>query len=79
MKRVDLGENDSLTIVAVALAIEELGGETNFDGEPYLGVGLHRFRFPTGEVTVFVDAWSVDLAGPDELVDAILAAMADRR
>ena len=40
-----------------------------------LGVGLSRFRRGESEVTVFVDAWVVDLAGPTELVNAILEAI----
>lgn len=52
-------------------AIYELGGAPEGDSES-IGVGLHRFRFPDGELTVFVDAWLVDVAGPDALVQQLL-------
>lgn len=52
-------------------AIYELGGAPEGDSEA-VGVGLHRFLFPAGELTVFVDAWLVDVAGPDELVRDLL-------
>lgn len=52
-------------------ALIALGGQHEGDGEA-LGVGLHRFRLPTGALTVFIDAWCVDLDGPDELVRQVL-------
>jgi hypothetical protein len=49
----------------------------SFDsGECSLGVGLHRFRAPNGAaLTVFMDAWGVDLDGPDDLMNRVLAVM----
>lgn len=40
------------------------------------GQGLHRFIAPQGMLTVFADAWGVDLEGPDELVQQVQIAMA---
>lgn len=40
-----------------------------------LGIGLQRFRRGDQEITVFKDAWIVDLAGPEELVKQVLEAM----
>ncbi len=56
-------------------AIHELGGTPDGDSEG-LGGGLHRFRFLGGELSVFIDAWLVDIAGPDVLVELVLAEMA---
>lgn len=79
MKRVDICDStDDETIARVLAVLAELGGTADGEWDSALGVGLHHFRFPTGEVTVFIDAWSVDLAGPGELVDAILAALANQ-
>lgn len=75
MKRVVLGANDSLNVVSLVLAIEELGGRYETSESRELGTGLHRFFFPAGDVSVFIDAWQVDLYGPDDLVDSILAAI----
>ena len=77
MTRVDLcASDDELTLVELVMAIEELGGiAVDGDGSRVPGTGLNRYRFPTGELTVFMDAWSVDLAGPEKLVNDILAAL----
>ncbi|MDB5308767.1 MAG: hypothetical protein JWO38_2969 [Gemmataceae bacterium] len=76
MKRADIcASDDHDTIDQLLAALQTLGGQ--LDGEDHaLGVGLHRFRFPDGELSVFIDAWSVDVAGPAELVDRVLAILA---
>jgi hypothetical protein len=53
--------------------IRELGGRGD-DGDA-AATGVQRFRFGADEVTVFADSWAVDVAGPDELVRRILAAL----
>ena len=73
--RVDICSSDDYeTIGRLLTSIANLGGRSDGD-EGGIGVGLHRFHFPTGEVSVFVDAWSVDLAGPDELVNRLLETL----
>lgn len=75
MKRADICASDDHEAAAALLsAIRELGGapEGEFEG---LGVGLHLFSLPGGEVSVFQDAWTVDIAGPDALVDRVLELM----
>ena len=57
-------------------AIGELGG-TPDDHSEALGVGLHRFHLPGGELTVFADAWTVDIEGPDDLVRQVLQLISD--
>ena len=61
-------------------ALAEVGATSEADWESSLGVGLHQFRVGFEALTVFVDAWLVDLEGPDELVRRVveLISTADR-
>jgi hypothetical protein len=52
-----------------AMADEDTVAEVPF------AVGLHRFTASGGTLTVFVDAWGVDLEGPDELARRVLDHM----
>lgn len=58
-----------------ALAAVGAYPDDDFDLEVPLPTGLLRFRAGTDFLTVFVDAWAVDLEGPDELVRRVLAVM----
>jgi hypothetical protein len=49
--------------------LAELGARFE-DGD--LGVGLSRFEIAGQSVTVYRDAWHVDLEGPEELVTRIV-------
>ncbi len=42
-----------------------------------LGVGLHRFRAGADVLSIFIDAWMVDVEGPDELVRQVLQLISD--
>lgn len=42
-----------------------------------LPTGLLRFRTGDSALTIFGDAWGIDLEGPDDLVRRVLAAMAE--
>jgi hypothetical protein len=53
-------------------ALAEIGATGEADWESSLGVGLHRFRVGFETLTVFVDAWQVDVEGPDELVRRVV-------
>jgi hypothetical protein len=53
-------------------ALAEIGAPSEADAESSLGVGLHRFRVGFETLTVFIDAWQVDIEGPDELVQQVL-------
>ena len=79
MKRVDVcASDDHDAIDKLVAAVHAIGGR--FDGGDHaLGVGLHRVAFPAGELTVFVDAWAVDVAGPAALVDQLVAELAGPR
>jgi hypothetical protein len=79
MMRVELAaSDDAVALAGLALAIEELGG-VPADGDEWgpPGTGLNRYRCGGDELTVFVDAWAVDVAGPDELVKRVLAKLAE--
>lgn len=52
-------------------ALGAVGAHSDGDGEP-AGVGLYRFAHPDGDLSVFADAWVVDVAGPDHLVEQVL-------
>lgn len=77
MMRVDICSNDDFDTVArlqIALAAVGLVADDTWHDSP-LGTGLTRFRKGTAEVTVFRDAWVVDLAGPEQLVQEVLRAL----
>lgn len=79
MTRADVCASDDAEGVARLQAVlAELGvvADDTWHDSP-LGVGLHRYRCGTDELTVFVDAWMVDIAGPDVLVKRVLAALAE--
>jgi hypothetical protein len=44
--------------------------------EPSFGLGVSRYRKETTELTVFRDAWMVDIAGPVEIVNELLEQLA---
>ena len=79
MTRVDVcAREDYETTARLLEVIAELGGRGAEDADELSpGTGVSRFRFGADEVTVFADAWGVDLAGPDQLVNDILAALKD--
>ena len=78
MTRVDLCHSDDEDTKARLLeVIAELGGRSAGDADDAgLGAGVNRFRVGGDELTVYVDAWGVDVAGSDALVKRVLAAMA---
>ena len=77
MTRVDLcAADDYESIDRVQAAIGELGyvADDSWHDSP-LGVGLTRFRRGAAELTVFRDAWLLDVAGPEPLVNELLEAL----
>ena len=77
MIRVDVCASDDFDAIdrlqAALVAVGVLADDTWHDTP--LGTGLTRFRKGDAELTVFRDAWVVDLAGPEELVNEVLKAM----
>lgn len=71
--RADICASDDYdTRERLLAALTELGAASEGDCESSLGVGLHRFRIGSEELSVFVDAWCVDVDGPDELVRRVV-------
>ncbi|MEO2088978.1 MAG: hypothetical protein ABGY75_05710 [Gemmataceae bacterium] len=78
MLRIDIcAADDHETQARLQAVLRELGiiADDTWHDEPGFGTGLTRYRLGDQELTVFKDAWVVDLAGPDELVNRVLATM----
>lgn len=77
--RVDICSREDMETQALLLqALAEIGAIPDQGAilDLPLGQGLHRFIAPDGMLTVFADAWGVDLEGPDDLVQRVQMAMA---
>ncbi|MBN9119204.1 MAG: hypothetical protein J0I06_08590 [Planctomycetes bacterium] len=66
--------DDIATQTALLEALAALGAAPEDDSpqEVPFPTGLSRFRVGFETLTMFVDAWCVDLEGPDELVRQVL-------
>jgi hypothetical protein len=76
--RTDIcAREDVDTQAALLEALGSVGAAPDDDVslEVPLPVGLHRFTSADGPVTVLVDAWGVDLEGPDDLVRRVQASL----
>jgi hypothetical protein len=75
--RVDICTSDDFDTIsrlqAALVAVGVVADDTWHDSP--LGTGLTRFRKGDAELTVYKDAWIVDLAGPESLVNEVLRAM----
>lgn len=81
MLRTDICASDDHDAQARLQAVlRELGvvADDTWHDEPGFGTGLTRYRLGGEELTVYKDAWAVDLAGPEELVNRVLAALSGR-
>ena len=67
-------DNEAQTALLEALASVGASPEDDLPDVP-LPTGLLRFRAGHEVLTVFSDAWGVDLEGPDELVKHVVAEM----
>ena len=77
MTRADIcASDDHDAIDRLQAVLGELGfvADDTWHDSP-IGTGLTRYRYGADELTVFKDAWVVDVAGPVELVNRVLAAM----
>ena len=76
--RIDLCHSgDEDTKARLLEVIAELGGRADGDcHQSPIGVGLQTFHLGADELTVYADAWGVDVAGPEPVVRRVLAAMA---
>lgn len=76
--RTDIcAREDHDTQVDLLDALAAVGASPDDDAAPDVPfpTGLHRFRAGPEPLTVFVDAWLVDLEGPDELVRRVVELM----
>lgn len=76
--RTDLCSREDIDTQAALLeALAAIGTMPDDDVilEVPVPIGLHRFTAPEGVLTLFADAWVVDLEGPDELVRRVLDHM----
>lgn len=79
MLRADICAADDFdTQAKLVEVLRDLGfvADDTWHDDPTFGVGLTRYRLGGQELTVFKDAWVVDVAGSDELVNAVLRALA---
>lgn len=77
MTRTDICASDDFDAIArlqAALAAVGVVADDTWHDSP-LGTGLTRFRKGDAELTVYKDAWMVDLVGPESLVNEVLRAM----
>jgi hypothetical protein len=78
MVRADVCSADDFdTQARLVEALRDLGfvADDTWHDELNLGVGVTRYRLGEQQLTVFKDAWLVDVAGPQELVEQVLAAL----
>ncbi len=82
MHRTDICSADDFdTQAKLVAALRDLGfvADDTWHDDPTFGVGLTRYRLDDRELTVFKDAWIVDIAGPQELVEAVLRGLVGDR
>ncbi len=79
MTRADIcSSDDDEAIERLQRAFSEIGLVADDSWhESSLGVGLQTFRRGTEELTVFRDAWIVDVFGGEALVNALMVALQD--
>lgn len=78
MTRADVCSADDFdTQAKLVQVLRDLGfvADDTWHDDPTFGVGLSRYRLAERELTVFKDAWIVDIAGPQELVEAVLRGL----
>ena len=76
--RVDICARDDYAMQGALLeALAQVGAypDEDFELEVPLPTGFLQFRAGTEFLTVFADAWVVNLDGPDALVRRVLAEM----
>jgi hypothetical protein len=73
--RADICEaSDDAAIARLRVALKEMGARLLQRHNSPLGVDLYEFKACGDHITVFSDAWSVDVEGPSELVQRLVAA-----
>ena len=79
MTRVEICASDDYDTIdrlqAILRELDVVADDTWHDTP--LGTGLTRFRHGADEMTVYRDAWVVDVAGPEGLVRQVLVRMGE--
>jgi len=78
MTRADICSADDFdTQAKLVAALRDLGfvADDTWHDDPIFGVGLTRYRLGDRELTAFKDAWTLDVAGPQDLVEAVLRGL----
>ena len=79
MTRIDVCASDDDAIARLQAVLGELGwvADDTWHDSP-LGVGLTRFRRGDAELTVYRDAWLVDLAASEAAVNEVAGRLSGR-
>jgi hypothetical protein len=73
--RADICEpNDAAAVARFMMALHALGAVSLKSHHSALRVDLHRFLIGTDELSVFTDSWSIDIEGPAEIVERLIAS-----
>jgi hypothetical protein len=73
--RADIcGADDPRAIGRFRDVLQKLGADLS-QRDWAIGVDVYRLRIGAEEITIYSDAWSVDIDGPEELVGRIRAAL----
>ena len=78
MERTDICAADDFdTQARLVDVLRDLGfvADDTWHDDPTLGTGVTRYRLGGQELTVFKDVWIVDIAGPREVVQAVLRGL----
>ena len=67
--------NDEAAVARFRGVLRGLGAQLE-DKSWAIGVDLHRLKIGDAELLVFSDQWSLDIEGPDDLVQRILSEYA---
>lgn len=76
--RADICASDDYDTRGRLLSVLAAVGAAHEGDWEALGVGLHRFRVGAKTLSVFIDAWIVDIEGPDKLVQQVLLLISGR-
>lgn len=68
---------DAAGLAKLGRALKDVGADLSDHYESDLGVNRWVYRVGKSELVVFSDCWSVDLEGPSDVVDRVVARLRD--
>lgn len=71
--------SDIAAIAAFRQALQSLGTETLGEFDSSLGVRLVKLRIGQEILSIFNDTWSLDIDGPEQLVQRVLSTVAEAK